>query len=136
MNRQFYTVFCSKCGAANVDGAGFCQSCGTSLATATSSPYPSASSPWTAGTSPHNPQGGKSPPIAAFLNLFWGVGYLYLGYKRVLGVPAIAFVILAIVVYFFIGIFTIGIGSLIIAILFAVDGWQKASGSKGFINAE
>jgi hypothetical protein len=84
---------------------------------------------------PANPQ-KKSAFIAAFLNLFWGLGYVYLGYKRVLGVPAIVFVILAIVLYIIIGFLSIGIGALIVAILLAVDGWQKGSGGKGFINAE
>ena len=78
----------------------------------------------------------KSPLIAAFLNLFWGLGYVYLGYKRVLGVPAIVFVILAVVLYIIIGFLSFGIGALIVAILLAVDGWQKGSGAKGFISAE
>jgi hypothetical protein len=107
----------------------------SSLTTTEATPSTPVENPWVART-PQNLPGARSAPLAAFLNLFWGIGYLYLGYKRVLGVPAIAFVIVAIVVYFVIGLVTSGIGSLIIAILLAVDGWQKASGQKGFINAD
>jgi hypothetical protein len=79
---------------------------------------------------------GKSPFVAAILNLFFGLGYLYLGYNKVLGVPAIVFVVLALVIYLIIGVFTFGIVSFVFAILLLVDGWQKGSGQKGFINAE
>jgi len=79
---------------------------------------------------------GKNALVAAVLNLFFGLGYLYLGYKKVLGVPAIVFVVLLLVIYFIIGIFSFGIVPFILAILLAVDGWQKGNGQKGFINAE
>jgi hypothetical protein len=59
-----------------------------------------------------------------------------LGYNKVLGVPAIVFVVLALVVYLIMGVFTIGIATFIFAVLLFVDGWQKGSGQKGFINAE
>jgi hypothetical protein len=74
--------------------------------------------------------------VAAILNLFWGLGYVYLGYKKVLGMPSFAFVVLMIVVYFVFGIFTVGLVPLIIAIVLAIDGYQKANGQKGFIGAE
>ena len=79
---------------------------------------------------------GKNPWIAAFLNLFFGLGYVYLGTKKVLGVPTIAFVILALFLDIILGIFTAGIASFLFAILLAVDGWQKANGGKGFVSAE
>jgi hypothetical protein len=79
---------------------------------------------------------GKSPVVAAVLNLFFGLGYLYLGYKKVLGVQTIIFVVLALVIYFIVGLFSLGIVPFILAILLAVDGWQKGSGQKGFISAE
>jgi hypothetical protein len=82
------------------------------------------------------PVQGKSALVAAVLNLFFGLGYLYLGYKKVLGVSAIVFVVLALVIYLIVGVFTLGIVSFIFAILLAVDGWQKGSGQKGFISAE
>jgi hypothetical protein len=64
------------------------------------------------------------------------LGYLYLGYRKILGVPTIIFVVLAIVIYFILGILTTGIVTFIFAILLALDGWQKGDGEKGFINAE
>jgi hypothetical protein len=79
---------------------------------------------------------GKNALVAAVLNLFFGLGYLYLGYKKVLGVPAIVFVVLVLVIYFVVGLFTLGIVTFILAIMLAVDGWQKGSGQKGFISAE
>lgn len=78
----------------------------------------------------------KNGLVAAILNLFWGLGYVYLGFKKVLGIPAIAFVILMIIVYFVVGIFTEGILTLIIAIVLAIDGYQKAKGKPGFIGAQ
>ncbi len=56
--------------------------------------------------------------------------------KKVLGVPTIVFVILALVLDIILGIFTAGLASLALAILLAVDGWQKAKGGKGFVSAE
>jgi hypothetical protein len=41
-----------------------------------------------------------------------------------------------ILVYVILGIFTVGIIPLILAIAMAYDGYQKASGKKGFIGAE
>ena len=63
------------------------------------------------------------------------MGYVYLGFSKVLGVPTIVFVVLVLVVYILIGVATLGIITLILAILFAVDGYQKGKGSKGFISA-
>ena len=121
-------VFCSKCGAQNADGAAFCSNCGASL--------PVAPQPTSAGPSPGSQVSRKNPWIAAFLNLFFGLGYVYLGTKKVLGVPTIAFVILALLLDIILGIFTAGIASLLFAILLAVDGWQKANGGRGFVSAE
>jgi len=88
------------------------------------------------GTSPSNFGSGKNPLVAAILNFFFGLGYFYLGTKKVLGVPTIAFVAIALLLFIVLGIFTAGIVSFIFAIVLAVDGYQKASGSKGFISAE
>lgn len=78
----------------------------------------------------------KDPVLAAILNLFFGIGYLYLGYTTVLGLPTIAFIILAVIAYALIGYFTLGIVSLLLAILLAYDGYQKGKGLKGFIDAK
>jgi zinc-ribbon domain len=133
-NRIHDAVFCPRCGAQNADGAAFCSSCGASL----SAPPPPVSAGQTPG-SQGTPQGTgqqKNHWIAAFLNLFFGLGYIYLGSKKVLGVPTIAFVILVLILDVILGRFTVGIASLLLAILLAVDGWQKANGGKGFISAE
>jgi hypothetical protein len=131
-NRE--AVFCPRCGAQNADGAAFCYSCGNKLdAAAPVSSTPPAQSPGM--PSPGTVQ-GKNALVAAVLNLFFGLGYLYLGYKKVLGVPAIVFVVLVLVIYFVVGLFTLGLVTFILAIMLAVDGWQKGSGRKGFISAE
>lgn len=78
----------------------------------------------------------KNAFVAAILNLFWGLGYIYLGYKKVLGLPAVLFVIVMLIVYFVVAIFTLGLLTLIIAIVLAIDGYQKAKGNAGFIGAQ
>lgn len=82
-----------------------------------------------------SPQDGN-PLLAAILNLFFGLGYAYLGYNKVMGVQTIVFQVLMIIVYFLAGLVTVGFVSLVIAILLAVDGYQKAAGLKGYISAE
>ena len=130
-------MFCPKCGAENADNAGFCLKCGNALQLSTSgmvgstagsgSSYPSA---------PATTQTSKSPIVAGILNLFFGVGNLYQGYKKVLGIQTIIFVILMLIVYAIVGTFTLGIESLLIAVILAIDGYQKGQGQKGFIGAE
>jgi len=78
----------------------------------------------------------KSPIVAAVLNLFFGLGYWYLGYKKVLGIPTFGFVVAMLVVYAVLGFYTAGIISLIIAIVLAIDGYQKGQGQRGFISVE
>ena len=78
----------------------------------------------------------KSPIVAAILNLFWGIGSWYLGYKKVLGIATVLFIILMLIVYFILGFFTAGILELIIAVALAIDGYQKGQGQKGFISAQ
>ena len=79
----------------------------------------------------------KSSIIAAILNLFFGVGYWYLGYRRVLNVPTGVFIIIALIIYIILGLFPfVGILVLLIAIVLAIDGYQKGEGQRGFIQAE
>jgi len=80
--------------------------------------------------------GGKNRFVAAILNLFWGIGYLYLGYKKVFGLRSILFVIVIFIVDIVLSIFGLGIISLILVIVLAYDGYVKATGKKGFISAE
>lgn len=119
-------MFCPKCGAENTDNAGFCQKCGNAL----QAPAPTSS------TQSTTTQTAKSPIIAAILNLFFGVGYLYLGYKKVLGIQTILFVIIMLIVFAIVGTFTLGLVELVIAVILAIDGYQKGQGQKGFIGAE
>ena len=128
-------MFCAKCGAQNADGAAFCTSCGANLSAA---PQQNSAGP-TFGSQgmPQSSQStGKNPWVAAFLNLIFGLGYVYLGKKKVLGVQAILFVLLVLVVDVILGIATAGLVGFVLAILLAVDGWQKATGAKGFVSAE
>ena len=78
----------------------------------------------------------KNPFVAAFLNLIFGLGYVYLGTKKVLGVQTIAFVFLVLLLDIVLGIFTATIVGFVFAVILAIDGWQKANGAKGFVNAE
>jgi len=127
-------VFCSKCGTLNLDDASFCKKCGNPLKGASGS-TPQQTQPAT--TAPSVPQGHrKDPIIAAFLNLFIGLGYIYLGYRRVLGLPSILFVLIVLIIQILLGIFTFGLIPLVIAILMAYDGYVKAGGQKGLINTE
>jgi len=129
-------VFCSKCGAPNSDDASFCGKCGSPLKTPYSAmPTQQSQSPYAAP--PTAPQGGrKDPIIAGLLNLFVGIGYLYLGYKKVFGVPTILFVVVYFLVNIVLAIFTLGLAPLILAILMAYDGYVKARGEKGYVNTE
>jgi hypothetical protein len=127
-------MYCSKCGAFNPDDAAYCKNCGAQIQAPNTTPQGShaGASPYSPGPSPT----AKSPIIAAILNLFFGIGYLYLGYRRVLNVPTTVFVIVAVILYVILGLFTVGILSLLIAIVLAIDGYQKGEGQRGFILAE
>jgi len=127
-------MFCPKCGAQNADGVSFCEKCGSPLQ-AGAPQQPPASYPASGSSSMRNTT-AKSPIVAAVLNLFFGLGYWYLGYKKVLGIPTFGFVVALLILYFLVGFFTAGILSLIVAVVLAVDGYQKGQGQKGFITAE
>jgi uncharacterized membrane protein YvbJ len=119
-------MYCPKCGASNQNDATFCSSCGETLMVAHVGSVP-----------PSNQVSRKSPIIAAILNfLLFGVGYLYLGYKKVLGIQTIFFVVLVFIVYIIIGVFTFGLLELLIGIVLAYDGYVKAKGERGILGAE
>ncbi len=82
------------------------------------------------------PPGGRNPWIAAILNLFFGIGYIYLGYKKVLGLPPVVLVVLLLVIEVVVGFFTFGLLSLFIAIFLAYDGFVKAKGQRGYLGTE
>jgi len=117
----------------NPDGSAFCRNCGTRLSYGQAAPSPQVPSP--ASAPPVPPAAERSPVLAAVLNLLFGLGYVYLGYGRVMGVQTALFVVLMIVVYFIAGVLTYGLADLVLAILLCVDGFQKASGLKGYIGA-
>ena len=79
---------------------------------------------------------GKSPIVAAVLNFFFGLGYLYLGYKKILGIRTVGFVVGAFLVFSLLSLFITGLIPLALGIILAIDGYQKAQGQKGFITAE
>jgi hypothetical protein len=129
-------VFCTSCGAVNDDNAAFCNKCGAALARTSASPVPPPAMPSPQVATPVSglPPGGRNPWIAAILNFFFGIGYFYLGYKKVQGVPTILFVIAMFVLEIIAGIFTFGLFSLFIAIFLAYDGFVKAKGRRGYLN--
>lgn len=125
-------MYCPKCGASNPDDATYCKTCGSQLQiTNSGGAYPNPSPNY-----PGSRAASKSPIIAAILNLFFGIGYWYLGYRRVLNVPTWLFVLITLIVYAILSIFFFGILSLLIAIVLAIDGYQKGEGQRGFIQAE
>jgi uncharacterized membrane protein YvbJ len=126
-------MFCSSCGAPNTDGASFCSKCGAALGQATA-PVQAPQAGSSAAPVPTTRR--KNEWLALILNLFIGIGYLYLGYKKVLGLPTILFVFVVLIIDVVVGVFTIGLVPLLLAILFAYDGFVKAKGEKGFINTE
>src|SRR5271169_3205033 len=128
-------MFCAKCGAKNADGAAFCTSCGANLS-ATAQPTSAGPTSGSQGMPASSKSTGKNPWIAAFLNLIFGLGYVYLDKKKVLGVSTVLFVLGVVVLDIVLGIFTAGLASFVVAVLLAVDGWQKANGAKGFVTAE
>jgi len=74
--------------------------------------------------------------MAGVLNLLFGLGYVYLGYAKVMRLQVAVFVLLMIMVYLLAGVATEGLASLAIGILLAIDGYQKASGLNGYISVE
>lgn len=129
-------MFCSKCGASNSDDASFCGNCGNSLRNPSDTMPPQQSQP-AYPTPPPGPQGNRKDPIVAgILNLFIGLGYLYLGYRKVFGLPTILFVIVVFLVDILLTGLTLGLAPLILAILLAYDGYVKAKGEKGYVNTE
>ena len=127
-------MFCPNCGSPNPDGVAFCSKCGTALGAAAN---PAAQTSQGGFSAPASQTAvGKNAIVAAILNLFWGIGYLYLGYKKVLGLRTILFVIVIFIIDVVIGIFTFGIISLILSLALAYDGYVKAKRKKGFISAE
>ena len=81
----------------------------------------------------------SSPVLSAILNFFFpGLGYWYLGYRKVLGIHPILFLIgiwIVEVVLFYL-IPTLSILSLLISLFTAYDAYVKAKGKPGWVNTE
>ena len=114
-------VFCPKCGTENKENSKFCVKCGA--------PLPQSKKVKAQYVT------GKNPIIAAILNfILIGLGYLYLGLKEVRGIPTFGYVIIGLILGilgFF--IFPIGIIGFIIAVILAIDAYQKAKGEQGIL---
>ncbi len=126
-------TFCPKCGVENKDNANFCITCGSSLS---------------AGGSINDPNRGysiqqaknrdKSPIIAVLLNFFiaWGIGYWYLGIKKVFGLPWYSLIITQFFLGFimgYLGLSFIVFLLLVINIALAYDVYEKALSKPGFV---
>lgn len=128
-------MYCPRCGTLNADDASYCKNCGAQIQVenANTIPQAPAQAPY---YSPPRAIPGKNATVAAVLNLFFGLGYWYLGYRKVLSVPTTVFVVVALIVYIVVSLFTAGIVTLLLAILLAIDGYQKGEGKRGFVPAE
>lgn len=129
-------MFCSRCGAPNSDSASFCVKCGNPLKSPPGAAPTQQSQPAYVAPPPAQQGSRKNPLLAGFLNLFIGLGYLYLGYQKVLGLPTILFVLVVLVINILVGFYTIGLVPLVLAILLAYDGYVKAKGEEGYISTE
>lgn len=130
-------MYCQKCGTQNSEDASFCSSCGAPLAAPVSQPTPPPTAPsYNPQTMTPPPSSHKDPIIAAVLCFIFGVGYLYLGYRKVLGLPTIFFVIITLIAYIILGAFTFGLLELVLAIFLAYDGYVKAKGQRGYLGTE
>lgn len=144
-------MYCPKCGDQNEEGATFCGNCGN--------PLPSSPSNVSAVPQQTYPQAQPSPPpqqtyppiqpstiqtskngiLSAVLNfLFPGLGYWYLGYRRILGIHPVLFLIgiwiVEAVIFYLIP--TLSLLCLLIALFVAYDAYVKAKGKPGWINAK
>jgi len=125
-------AFCPKCGAENKDNANFCIKCGNTLSIGEQIIEP------THGYSMQQASNqGKSPVVPVLLNFFiiWGLGYWYLGIKKVFGVPWYMLFVAQIFVYI-LAVATAGIFfviGLLINIALAYDVYQKAMLKPGFV---
>jgi len=117
-------MFCSKCGAENVDGARFCASCGTALAVAAPvqvPPPPPVRGAEPAAVAAAASPTGKTPWVAALLSaVITGAGQLYNNdWKK--GLAMFFGAVLGLM-------FTGGLATIAIWIWSMVDGYQVASG--------
>jgi hypothetical protein len=142
-------MFCPKCGDKNDEGATFCGNCGNPLTSSPSSakaftqesaPPAQTSSPPQQSYPPPTTQTSKSGVLGAILNfLFPGLGYWYLGYRKVLGLHPLLFLIgiwiVEVVILYLIGTLSFVV-SLLISFFVAYDAYVKAKGKAGWVSAQ
>jgi hypothetical protein len=139
-------MYCPKCGNKNDEDTKFCGNCGNPLPSSTSTmqAVPQQNYPPTQPSTPPqqnypSTQTPKSGILGAILNfLFPGLGYWYLGYRKVLGIHPVLFligvwIVEAVIVYL---IPPLSILSLFIALFVAIDAYVKAKGKPGWVNAQ
>lgn len=118
-------MFCSKCGTENADGARFCASCGTALATAAPvqapPPPPPVRGVEPVPQAPSTAATGKTPWVAVVLSaIITGAGQLYNNdWKK--GLAMFVGAVLGLM-------FTGGLATIAIWIWSMIDGYQVASG--------
>ena len=130
-------MYCSKCGQQTADGAKFCGSCGAPIMTASPPQSPQPAVPpqpvapvadprmrggaYPASPSPTQYASGKNPAVALILSLLIvGLGQFYNGdMKKELIMLGGAIVL---------GLLTLGLAWLGIAVWSAIDAYQVASG--------
>lgn len=130
-------TFCSRCGAENKDNANFCMKCGNSVSVGKLNINQSSMPPMAWQETKQITTNGRSSIVAALLNLSWGwgLGYNYVGIKKVCGLPWYSLVIIQCFLIMLAGyvswifILLLPVGSF----AFAYDVYQKASSKPGFI---
>ena len=126
-------AFCSKCGTENKENAKFCIKCGNSLHLGVESmrQFPDYSN-----APQETIKKKKSPIIAMVLNfvIAWGLGYWYLGIKKVWGLPWYSLFIVEILLAFIVmNIEGFGIIFTLLNFALAYDVYQKALSKPGFV---
>jgi len=143
--------FCMECGAQIMPGKRFCVKCRASappsmrpqpqqtVTGVTTQPLPSPPQTYPPTQPPSAQPSAKSGGLGAILNFFFpGVGYWYLGYRKVVGLHPILFLIVIWVVEAILGFLSLFLTSisLLICIFLAYDAYVKAQGKPGWIKAE
>jgi uncharacterized membrane protein YvbJ len=122
---------CGSCGTDNSDENKFCIKCGSALA---------VNAVGTAAQGLNESKHSNKGMVAVLLNFFilWGLGYWYLGIKKVFGLPWYALAVVHVLLW------TVALSEgdssgiiLVIVLLnfaFAYDVYQKGSGKDGWVS--
>ena len=127
-------TFCSKCGADNKENAKFCVKCGNSLPLGAE---PIRQSPEYPNAQRETIKTKKSHVIAILLNLViaWGLGYWYLGIKKVWELPWYSlFIVELLLVFLVLNVEGFNIIFILLNFALAYDVYQKAVSKHGFVS--